>query len=1233
MATLDDINLFANGGPTDDAMGKKIDEYYAKNNPNSYQNRPMMTPGFFDAEQAVETAKARKILAEELDAGNIKKAYEEGFTQLPIVEQGLGYIFPPTGVPIESYETGYFTDQAGFGMKSPQEFALDVLNPNKNIFQKTPIKAEDPMSGVLAPLSALGALGGIGELANIPKAGLMALRRYQQKTMDGGGGGIGALPEPKQEPSLDTAGYKSNTLEEAKSVSGELSPKALLQYVKSNKRTNPSNNKTGTALKQSEIDEIDFEAFEAQYPNKDYTNEDILQYIDDNRIQLYRVSRSEDNPTYTTGGVGSDSIDLELDEPLTLQIRSEDVDNYASEYEYFIEKQKNFLQEHFPEGVITKENYNNFVQKQEELIQRTDVDLPGQAPSQLTNEFLANTDGGTNPFARYNEPQFNVYKDGVLVNDKSVNDIFVPEHVGTILDGANIDASDIMRTLEDGYTLVPKVLDDSFDADGLITDAATTRADQAYQDGYGNEAYRFVGRDDIYEVIGSEADGYFVRRNGNIDDINFGEDMSLDEARIQIGQYEGNSIGQLDDAYSPDALKDILPEDVISGNATINTKYEGYSGYRLPMGGATDYQEHTLHLNNPKTPTRYTGDMGTKHLGGGDELLHYRTSIRTDENGKKVLFVEEIQSDLHSTARSTTNSSTYEVPAKERQKIEKQLEQEFGLTSNNTEGNRGFGNFFYRGEPGTGGEKMMDIGSLPAIARDIKEGRTANFGSKNADDFVANFGMEKTQEIGDLVAKLQEGALPDFPYKKDWVDAAVKDAIKLGAELGVDRVAFTNAATQIKRNNKRLNYVQDTVIEKVPTREEIKNSKEFAEKVQEELNGAYIDFTNFGDVPTSNTNKFENLPIPSQEEFFADMPNKKRRVDVLNNQSIKIIDDMYQKLNDDLTRFMLKYPEVNKEYIEVQLDGSARGIVDAYKAISAAEVTELSRRANVDFDVLSDPRNIDVTNPALARLLDADLSFREKPKFINDSISKLRQLADERNYLNSFLEYDIEKIRGKALEDLEIKYGTGRYEYKLENVGYELEGDEIYNNNVGFQNFLEGDDYDNQRFGQRLLTNDEELLAEIPEKYKEQVMKDLASGKDNITLNIDDLEGSGKKFLEIYKNEIPRGINKALKDLKVKDVKPSISEVLYSDTVPDTSDQLYKNFIENKNRRKIENEEGVLLNQDVRDPLTHSSIGIDITPEMRQKIIAEGFPSMYMGGKVTKSNSMDRPIEGNRREM
>ena len=173
---------------------------------------------------------------------------------------------------------------------------------------------------------------------------------------------------------------------------------------------------------------------------------------------------------------------------------------------------------------------------------------------------------------------------------------------------------------------------------------------------------------------------------------------------------------------------------------------------------------------------------------------------------------------------------------------------------------------------------------------------------------------------------------------------------------------------------------------------------------------------------------------------------------------------------------------------------------------------------------------------------------------------------------------------------------------------------------------MEGDDYDNQRFGQRMLTNEEELLEEVPEQFREQVKKDLAAGKSNISLNIDDLEGSGKKFLEIYKNEIPRGIVKALKDLKVKDVKPSISDVLYSadDVDPNRIVEMFK-------KQEVANEDGGYVLEAFIQP--HSSIGIDLTDEMREKILREGLPSMYMGGKVSKSNSMDRPIGGNRREM
>ena len=48
---------------------------------------------------------------------------------------------------------------------------------------------------------------------------------------------------------------------------------------------------------------------------------------------------------------------------------------------------------------------------------------------------------------------------------------------------------------------------------------------------------------------------------------------------------------------------------------------------------------------------------------------------------------------------------------------------------------------------------------------------------------------------------------------------------------------------------------------------------------------------------------------------------------------------------------------------------------------------------------------------------------------------------------------------------------------------------------------------------------------------------------------------------------------------------------------------------------------------------THEAATIDITPEMKKAILEEGVNVMYKGGIVNKVKSMDKPIQGNRREM
>jgi hypothetical protein len=1242
MATLDNINLFAVGGATDDTQDPLYPEYLALVEQfEALKDMPTIPGGYPDApsfaqfKRQKEAEVARNIMAENLESGDIKKAYEEGFTQLPAIEQLGTYMFPPTGVPVETYETGYFADEAGFQMKKPGEALLDLVNPLSSPLEKLPFTAEDPMSAMLAPLSAAGALGGLGELANIPKAGLMALRRYQQKSMDGGGGGgIGGLPKPQQETTKDLAGYKSNVYEEAKAVADEMSPKALLQYLKSNKRIKkPENNRLGIAFKQTELDEIDLDAFEAEmnrvYPDGNFEKEELLEYIDDNRVRLYRVSRSE-NPMYR-GGSDNDRVEVYLDEPLTYEFRTYKQDEYFEEYQDFITRQIDFLNEQFPEGVINKQNFDAFKQRQRDFIKRRDIDTSGQAPSQLVNEFLV-TGAESNPYGQMGLDQFEyITPGGILTQD-------LPPSTRQVL-GELTEYEGVEYLLEQGYSLKPKILDEDLNiTDNIVERAAEDRIEIDYDGGFGDEAYRYVGPNDIYEIIGNEQGGYSIKVNGEFDE-SFDEFIPLDEARIQIEQREiaeGNisGLGNYDSYTSDEPLIDVLPRDVIEKGATIPTKYDSYEGYRLPMGGATDYEEHTIHIRNPKTATRYSGQKGTKHFGGGDELFHIRTSIRTDENGKKVLFVEEIQSDLHSTARSTQTDATYETTPQQKREISENMQKidpriEFGQLNKDFPDSDDYVRFGFDEDA-----MLIPVSQVRRLAQDDTNAITSSTGLKQLDYILEHISPEQLKDVAKQLDSYSFGTLPNFPYKKDWVDLAVKEAMKLGAEKNVDRIAFTNAPTQVKRNNKSVYYNQDIIVNKLPTREELPDTPEFKKAYKNNLDTYYIDYVNHGHDT--------NLPIPTMDEFYASIPAAKKKAEKLGKDAQQKVNNLRARVRADVERFRQEYPDASLEMVSELEDfaGGTKEIEDAYYTLRQMEMNVLAARANANLDITADPRNVDVTNPALARLLDADLSFRELPQDVMQELNVIDDMLKQKGDIETMFPSDKESIKEITVEQLARELKLDDYKYKLERVGYPVKGDELLNPQ---KIQLEGDDYDTQRYGTRMLYDEEALAVELGKDLSPKTIEKLQSGKSQVVIPVDELEGSGMKFLEIYKNEIPRGINKVLKELKVKDGGPNtnISGILYS--TEDIDDvQLLSDF---RVLLRQSDDKDAFIESIMREPyvstdmgvgeglMLHKAIGIDLTDDMKRKILQEGLNNMYMGGKVSKSNSMDRPIAGNVREM
>ena len=141
-------------------------------------------------------------------------------------------------------------------------------------------------------------------------------------------------------------------------------------------------------------------------------------------------------------------------------------------------------------------------------------------------------------------------------------------------------------------------------------------------------------------------------------------------------------------------------------------------------------------------------EFRSSHFDQPNILAHLRVNDRVDADGKKVLFVEEVQSDWHQAGRK----KGYKNPEVEKQiaDIEKQM------------------------------SDMAEIRD-PVTNQIVNEKEWFALGRKKD---------ELTKQIG---------FVPDAPFKNTWHELALKRAIQMAAEGGYDRIAFTTGKTQAER--------------------------------------------------------------------------------------------------------------------------------------------------------------------------------------------------------------------------------------------------------------------------------------------------------------------------------------------------------------------------------------------------------------------------------------------------
>ena len=176
-----------------------------------------------------------------------------------------------------------------------------------------------------------------------------------------------------------------------------------------------------------------------------------------------------------------------------------------------------------------------------------------------------------------------------------------------------------------------------------------------------------------------------------------------------------------------------------------------YSSYKLP--GGDNYQEHLYQLSNH--PEEYE----SSHWEDIPNVLaHARTVDRMTPEGKKILHVEEMQSDWHQAGRD----KGYHDP-------EKLAQAEATINALKAEHKR--------------------LGEVKALAKTPEE-REA----------ISEQRLAIMDQIRDATI-MPSDHVPDAPFKKNWEEMVSKDLVKHAVDNGYDGITLTNGETQADRYN------------------------------------------------------------------------------------------------------------------------------------------------------------------------------------------------------------------------------------------------------------------------------------------------------------------------------------------------------------------------------------------------------------------------------------------------
>ena len=271
-------------------------------------------------------------------------------------------------------------------------------------------------------------------------------------------------------------------------------------------------------------------------------------------------------------------------------------------------------------------------------------------------------------------------------------------------------------------------------------------------------------------------DSWDVMRGGEIlDTYSWSEESELYESDTTGGGF---------------STKDRILEHFKDKYCSGNTRWEQYK-----LDGGTNYREFVFKMPN----SFYSNQAMRTHWGDDAKgvLAHARIQDMTTNDGKRMLFVEEIQSDWH-------NEGHYEgyaesLPPQKAKRLAEIESREGMLIAERNNIMRE-----YRSLPSTESEKQRELlGKYDKLTEQIR---------KLQDDIFALWGKKRTST---LEARPYNPGIPDAPFRDTYHEYVLKRLLRMAAEEGYDSIGWTPSEIQVDRwsdefaEGYRIEYDQD----------------------------------------------------------------------------------------------------------------------------------------------------------------------------------------------------------------------------------------------------------------------------------------------------------------------------------------------------------------------------------------------------------------------------------------